>query len=257
MAEAKRRRHYAQNRTDIEKLYFGFLKLGFFPPFESEADFWEAQLAEYQVEQRPLQGWSVLAREIRLVNLGLSDPVRRDAPGKAEKAKKARKMARRLEALAQELIEWSWDTQLGGAVLHAQGKFKLDPLPLKELAKTFDIGAEVMESEPQSPRWRESAQRNLRIELAVLLSPVFENLFGLKAVPCGGSHARELSDTNDWTRFFQAVASAFWQETVTPDRQAVLWEATQIELIEQPPNQYWQSDIDQARRARLSDSATT
>ena len=67
--------------------------------------------------------------------------------------------------------------------------------------------------------------RDARFELACLLVPVFEEHFCQKAVPCGGSHHRELEDTNDWTRFFQAVVHAFMGERATPDRQAILWRA--------------------------------
>ena len=89
-----------------------------------------------------------------------------------------------------------------------------------------------------------------RIQLAALLAPVFKEHFNQDAVPIGGSETLPVSETNDWTRVFQAVAFAFLGERESPDRQHVLWEATKYEIIEFDPLSDTRVDLG----PRLSDS---
>ncbi len=198
---------------------------------ETEGKFFRAKLEQFGVDRQPKNGWSNLAYELRLVEISLPDRTKPDDIGRAELARQAQKLSVDAKKLQSDFVRANENIDFMVAMHFSAGVSKGGQAQriVSELAlfcRELDACAQRLKEMPQSPKWRQKELRNIRLELACKLAVLFETEFGLPAKPVGGSASLSLSETNCWTRFYQAIASAFWQEEATPDRQAILWEAT-------------------------------
>lgn len=244
--------YFVPNRESLLDLYKGFTKNGWFPSAETEVDFWIETLSSFGLTAVPVSGWEKLSLDIRLANLALSDGLNDTSLGRAALAKKLTALADKLDDIEAELTALSWNPDIIAVTLRDNNSYQKRLPEIHQFGLMLRTTSEALAQWKQKPRWREAHQRMRRMELAVLLSRVFVEHFGQAATPCGGSHFRPIEETNDWTRFYQAVAFAFWDERETPDRQAVLWEATRTEIIDYEPRV---SDNPDALATKLSDSA--
>ena len=191
-------------------------------------------------------GWQHLAFELRLISFSAEEPTPPTKLGRAQLAARSRHLSQRMIDLLTSLSDLSHEAEFMVASSLSNSGFGSNLAEMATISRQLETIATHLDSLPQPPRWRDRARRRSRVILAVQLTELFEGQFGERAAPVGGSADLPLKDTNNWTRFFQAVAYAFYQERVTPDRQAVLWEARQ-----EPAKA---SDILDEQRARLSDS---
>lgn len=202
----------------------GAERIGWIAPREERASSIQAALCECGFTKQPKSGWPHVCYELDLIFIALPDRVDDRNIGHAGLAKlveqEAESLARsksRLQELSCQ-IDFIWaESQCGSS-----GK---NWRRLNETEQALRRIVEFLKERPQPARWRNAAQRKFRIELATKVSTLFELEFDEEAKPVGGSAARELVDTNNWTRFFQACALIVLGERSSPDRQAVLWEA--------------------------------
>ncbi|WP_292940482.1 MULTISPECIES: hypothetical protein [unclassified Novosphingobium] len=218
-------------RQQIE-LYEGFRSKGFIPHHLSEISYWRDLFERFSINSDCVGNWAELSLDLRLASSVISSPADASVMGRAALSKKLSGLAKSLADVSRELRELSFDVEIMAVTWSENLPIHVPILAIGEAEKTLTRLAKTLKERKQTQRWREAQQRSRRTELAALLTPVFQAHFGVKAVPCGGSHVRQLDEANEWTRFFQAVAFALFDERVTPDRQAVLWEATKWEIVE-------------------------
>lgn len=96
---------------------------------------------------------------------------------------------------------------------------------LKEIRKRVLAVAHWNSKFNKPKKWAATMIRRARIYLAVGISDVFQREFNFEPKPRGGSIAMPDDEENEWCRFYQTIAEVALSEIVTPDRQAVLWEA--------------------------------
>lgn len=252
MSAGSGERYYVPNRASLLELYEGFKRNGWLPDSETEISYWVDTFAEFELLVGPRGGWADLSLDLRLVNCALPDAIGISELGRPALARKIEALAEDLKTVRLELAKLSWNADVIAVTLRNEITFPANSPVLVQVEQSLTNTAKKLAKWKQKPRWREAHQRQRRIELAILLSRVFEKHFGEKALPSGGSHTRALTEANNWTRFFQAVAFAFWNERATPDRQAVLWEATKPEIVEYEPRV---SDNRRLNDSELSDSA--
>lgn len=213
------------SRQMLEKHHRQFLKGGFFDPPEIEGDFFHSVLREFGISQDPKNGWTTLAYELRLINMIMPDPMDEDTKGKVELSHDCERVANKLDDLARQAGELTHHTDVVVGLHVLELDISDGVLHIMETARNLKALASHLNPLKHPTKWKSSERRRQRIELACELSGLFESEFNQAAKPVGGSAPLELDDTNDWTRFFQAIASVFLNEQVTPDRQAILWEA--------------------------------
>lgn len=212
-------------RQMIEQHHRQLLKRGWIDGPEIEADYFRAVLRDFGISRDPTNGWTALAYELRLINLTMPDPINADAKGKAEISQECEEIAGQLDKVAQKMIALMHHTEVIVG-FHSLNLNVADGAPaMFETARNLEALAQYLKPTKRQTKWKTTERRRQRIELACELSELFEREFEQEARPVGGSAFRDLGDTNDWTRFFQAVASVFLNESVTPDRQAILWAA--------------------------------
>ena len=209
----------------MEEHHRQLLKLGWIDAPEIEGVFFRDVLREFGITQDPKSGWTALAYELRLVNLIMPETIDRNTKGAAKISSDCKEIATQLDQIAQRVIALTHHTEVSVSLYSL--KFDVaDGVPkMFETARNLEALARHLKPAKPPGKWKTTERRRQRIELACELSGLFEDEFGQPAKPVGGSASLELEDTNDWTRFFQAIASVFLNEQRTPDRQAILWEA--------------------------------
>lgn len=215
------------SRHDLERALEADVASGRLPPYKEDALRFEEAFKERKGERSPKSGWPTVARELRLVELACGSLSKQGKPH--TQVRKDVLKAHKLLEEAQELLqELDHELYYVSAIIT-----RPDPYAVRRREKALgelkqdlaDISALLDWAKPPA-KWNARSMRQQRVKLAVLLSPIFEREFGKAAKPVGGSARVEDADSNDWTRFYQMAASIFWGEHSTPDRQAVLWEAT-------------------------------
>ncbi len=214
------------SREDLERIYSASVNSGSFPTPEKDAQTFAQKFSELYGKSAPKCGWDALAKELRLIQLacgpigtgGLSASKVRDTVASAHK-----RLAE-AQALLNE-IEFQLDYVAAILSLPDHYAFRAREKGLADLVADVSSVAEWLEANKPPAKWTATSRRQHRVRLAVLLKPLFEEQFGERAGPVGGSAAVADADSNDWTRFYQMAASIFMGENATPDRQAVLREA--------------------------------
>lgn len=212
-----------------EQTYQMALKMGLIPSLEEDVDYWRACLAQFNLHPPKEMNWQYLAKELRLISLEEAERPSEVALGNSDLSKQVRKIASDLKTAFDRLAAAQVNTATFMATKALQEKGWSEPSgSILFWANWAERLADELAKQQQRPRWRQKALRNSKIALACKLSELFEQCFDKKASPIGGSEPRKLEDTNEWTRFFQAVAFSFYGDRETNDRQAVLWEASRI-----------------------------
>ncbi|WJY19826.1 hypothetical protein QQS45_06330 [Alteriqipengyuania flavescens] len=215
------------SRDDLQRIYDASVASGSIPVPELDAVRFEAAFKDRKGEKSPKSGWLVVARELRLVELGCGS-LAKNGMSHAQVQKEVQKALKRLGE-AQELLHGlEYELYYVSAIYSRPDPYAVRHRErgLGELKQDLAHISAWLEWAKPPAKWNARSMRQQRVRLAVLLSPLFEREFGLAAKPVGGSASVEDADSNDWTRFYQMAASIFWGEHSTPDRQAVLWEAT-------------------------------
>lgn len=215
-------------RQMLEKHHRQYLNGGLFDPPEIEGDFFHAVLREFGISQDPKNGWTTLAYELRLINMIMPDPMDEDTKGKVELSHDCESIANKLDDLARQAGELTHHTDVVVGLHDLELNIADGVLHLLETARNLKALASHLNPSRRPTKWKSTERRRQRIELACELSGLFESEFDQAAKPVGGSAPLALDDTNDWTRFFQAIASVFLKERETPDRQAILWAAASM-----------------------------
>lgn len=212
-------------RQTLEKHHRQYLKGGLFDTPEIEGDFFHSVLREFGISKDPKNGWAKLAYELRLINMVMPDPIGEETKGKVELSHDCQRVANKLDDLARQAGELTHHTDVVVGLHALELNIADGVLHIMDTARILKALASHLNPRKHPAKWKSTERRRQRIDLACELSGLFESEFAQAAKPVGGSAPLELEDTNDWTRFFQAIASVFLNEQVTPDRQAILWEA--------------------------------
>lgn len=194
-----------------------------------EAERWKYKLPLYCFRLEPKPDWFFLAHELRLVNLSFDDVAKPDRKGVAVLAKDAAAILQSIRTLKNRIFDFLEADELY-TVLEDENLNYTDDLiaALYSDETVFEKLLIALEAKNQSPKWRQALMRQQRIALAYRLTAVYESCFSDTAKPGGGSAMKEIFEENNWTKFYQCVASEFFKENATPDRQAVLWEARRL-----------------------------
>jgi len=217
--------YFGLSREQAVDLYEGLLRLGWIDSPEIEGPFFSELLTEFGVNSAPKSGWPHLAYELRLVECTLPSLPKANTKGRADLAKKCIELAEKSGRVFSEIAELTLHADILIVQREPECKLGDDFLAVRRLQTKLERIAAQLKSERQPPKWRQSQLHNIRIGLASNLAGIFESEFNQAAKPVGGSASLQIEHTNDWTRFFQAIASVFMKEKVTPDRQNVLWKA--------------------------------
>lgn len=222
-------------REDLIRIYNRNVAAGTTPPAEIDGQHFKSVFSDFLGEGTPRSGWTHIALELRLIELGCGSfdfPVRTFAEVRRETAaliSVLRKAAIKAEVLFR-------DPAFLAGIDEEEHRFAFqdDSELLGKMVDDLEAVGSTLARLSDPPRWSAGQARRKRLKLAALLAPIFEDQFKQVPKPVGGSAPLPDGEVNDWTRFFQIAATIFWNERVTPDRQAVLWEATR------PPA--WPSD---------------
>lgn len=214
-------------REETIATYDRFVSRGVIPAVETDALNFQQVFQDLQGTSEPVSGWQHLARELRLVNLNCGD-----LPARGRTVASVRKdLLRVIEALTSSTVQMQ--TLMGNgqfltAALNVRSQFDLheDIEAVERVTSELSRIATELDDQRSPPTWRMSLTRRRRLKLATLLAPIFEYEFSQIARPVGGSSQPPNDEINDWTRFFQMAATVFWGERITPDRQAILWQAS-------------------------------
>ncbi|GEM_PF-7111836 len=214
-------------RDDLKRIYEADIASGRLPPPEEDALRFEEAFKKRSGEKSPKSGWPIVAGELRLVELGCGS-LAMHGKSHAQVQKDVRKALKRLGEAQGLLRGLEYELYYVSAIYSRPDPYAVRhrETALSDLKQDLaDISVWLEWAKPPA-KWNARSIRQQRVRLAVLLAPLFEREFGSAAKPVGGSARVEDADSNDWTRFYQMAASVFWGEHSTPDRQAVLWEAT-------------------------------
>tara|TARA_B100000678_G_scaffold290613_1_gene303996 strand:- start:7394 stop:8092 length:699 start_codon:yes stop_codon:yes gene_type:complete len=200
---------------------------------EDEGAYFHQTFRDFGIVSDPQRGWEKLAYELRLINLTTEDPIRADTPGRVQIARSCDRLAKRLDKTARDIAKLTANNEFLFVNFELRKAGLIDDTTetvsvLHRKARSLETIAEALRSKGTKPKWRRTEAHRQRVVLAYIIAPLFEAEFGQPSRPVGGSASIDLAQTNDWTRFFQAVAFAFWDERETPNRQGVLWAATRL-----------------------------
>lgn len=213
----------------IVDMYNNFRKAKWIDTPKNEGEFFAELFLSFGLMLFPSSGWEALAYELRLIELSLPQRPRLETKGRAQLATECVKLQLNCDTLLTNLAKFTQNFDILVALSMTNVRL-YDSIVSLNLLKNDLIKVEThLRSLNQPPKWRQTQMRSMRVELAWKLSELFEDQFQRPAKPVGGSASLSLDQTNDWTRFFQSIASVFLAESVTPDRQAVLWEAASYE----------------------------
>lgn len=81
--------------------------------------------------------------------------------------------------------------------------------------------------ESQAPNWRLKASRDVRVDRARFLAPVFEAAFGLRVTVNNFPNDARHQEPTPFMEFYQRIVALAFQEAATPDISRVLKEARQ------------------------------
>lgn len=203
----------------------GLERMGLIAPREERASAIRDAFCEFEFRHAPQSGWAPFCYELDLIFVALPDRTDERNIGHAVLAQQIEGETQRLREFQERIIELTHNVDFLMGAMKSRTDVEQIWAGLKQAREALDDIAASLRQFAQKPRWRDRAQRTFRIELATKLTTLFEREFGFEAKPVGGSASRPLEETNDWTRFFQACAFVTLGERVSPDRQAILWEA--------------------------------
>jgi hypothetical protein len=217
-------------RRLLVQLYEILLESGETNSPDIEGEFIQKMFQSFGFDIDPKDGWHFVAYELRLLQIATPFNDLEEEIGRAALAKRCAKLSDDAQKVLLEFAELTkhieFCTQISTVAQDEANKLPPDFFSsFIVFTNNLDRCVERLNDMPQAPKWRRTEWRIRRVELARNLAKLFESQFGLVAKPVGGSASLPLEETNLWTRFYQAVAWAFWNEHVTPDRQAILWEA--------------------------------
>lgn len=220
------------SREDLERIYSASVNSSGLPTLETDAQTFALKFREFHGQSAPKCGWEVMAKELRLIQLACGSTVSGGLSASKVRTKVARVQKRLAEGQAL-LNELEYELNYVTAILSLPDHYALRAREesLIKLIEDLALVSKWLDTNKPPKKWAATSKRRHRVRLAVLLKPLFERQFGEKARPIGGSAAVADADSNDWTRFYQMAASFFLRENVTPDRQAVLWEANLPPLL--------------------------
>lgn len=206
------------------KMLEGAERMGWIPEREVRAATIQAALCECGFYDVPKSGWPSFCYELDLIFIAMPDRVDESNKGHAALAKQLEHEADAIEKAQRRFQELSCSMDYLWAESQC-GEQGSNWKRLNDVKTSLRKIAVFLKERPQPARWRNAAQRKFRVDLATKVSTIFELEFGEEAKPVGGSAARELDETNRWTKFFQGCALILMNERASPDRQAILWEA--------------------------------
>lgn len=214
-------------RAQAIKMRDGLERMGVLEPRQERHNEMIERLKETGFQAEPATSWEFVCNEIDLILLTIRFPPSEQTSSNAELSKKVRATIGILEKVKKSLFELNHDIDFSVAdtLLNGGGRGTDGFSDIEKLIRWMEKMDTYFLENRQPPRWKQKDMRNYRVDLARMLISLFECEFNEEAKPGGGSHFRPLSETNNWTKFFQACIYFRTGEIETPDRQAVLWEA--------------------------------
>lgn len=214
-------------RDETITTYNRFVDRGIIPTIDADAATFEQAFRDQLGASYPASGWTHVARELRLIELDCGQLPNRER-SYAAVHKDLQRVIDALTASAARMAELGSEGPFLMAALNIRNEFDLreDREAVERVASELSRIADNFDRVRPPPRWNASHTRRKRLKLAALLAPLFEYEFAQIARPVGGSTQPPDDQINDWMRFFQMAATVFWGERMTPDRQAILWQAT-------------------------------
>jgi hypothetical protein len=221
-------------REQVVKDYPQFLKSGWIGTASGEGEAIQTTLPKFGFVHQPSSGWENIGYEVRLIELSMTG-LMPEEKGHAQLARECRQLAKKIDKNAHTLCDLTHWQAVSVASWYTRTDFCEYASDFFKTARRLEIIAEYLTREKQGAKWASTRRREARLVLACKLAPLFEREFGIPAKPRGGSEARPLHEENEWTKFFQCIASLLLGETETPDRQQVLWEVAKPSEIPTPP----------------------
>lgn len=180
----------------------------------------------------PKDGWSFLARELRIIHFQLPERRTENSLTRSQMAKLCSGYADQIFQLGSAIADMAWQEDFTMAALEAKSGqsdgewFEYANLPGRILdlvgpMRKFAFWLELS-SNWQPRKARAWSDRERRLVLACKLAPVFIDQFGLETTLKGGSVSLPIDDESPWAQFFQATAALVLGERRTPDRQKIL-----------------------------------
>ena len=222
-------------RAQVQKDYPDFLKSGWIGTAEQEGHLIRETLVELGFALEPRSGWDTIGYEVRLIELSMTG-LWPEEKGHAQLARDCRKLARTIDSAAKSVGKLSNWQAVSVASMFTQSSVVEHMSDFFVTARRLETVAAYLEADKQPTKWATTRRREARLVLACKLAPIFEHEFRRPAKPRGGSEVySDIRDENDWTKFYQGIAMLVIGETVTPDRQEILWEAAKpSEMPSQP-----------------------
>ena len=207
------------------ELLDGQRRLGWSPPADEGLCNFRLALIEMGFELVPKSGWEVLWHELDLIFIAMPDTTDERTISNAELAKNIERDLQKLAALKQRFYSLNHSIEFSVAAMMSKAEVWEHIPNIEQMIKSLEQVRDWLADNVQPPRWRGKAMRDFRVELATKITTVFEIEFGNDAKPDGGSEMLPIEESNLWTKFYQACALVRIGDRVSPDRQAVLWEA--------------------------------
>ena len=221
-------------RERVKADYDHFYKEGGAPNGIREGEEFHCTLVTCGFALAPQSSWDRIAYEVRLIQLGM-EGLWPEEKGNAELTRDCRGLARKIDKAARAVADLSRWQAVSQATMSTHTDFSQNISELFKTARSLEQVAGYLEAQRQPTKWATTKKREARIILACKLKSFFEREFGVPAKPRGGSEAYEdIRDENEWTKFFQAMATMVFGEDRTSDRQQILWEADRPSEIPDP-----------------------
>lgn len=212
-------------RADTIKMLEGSQRMGWAPTDKQACTDIRSALEDVQFDLSPKAGWPSLCYELSLIFVAINIVTDHNSIGNSDLAKKIGKSLNNLEKLKNNFLSYNHSIEFSVAASLSKSDVN-DHIPnIQQMITSLRNVQNWLIENKQSPRWREKAMRNFRVELAIKIATLFQNQFEIPAKPDGGTEILPTSEANHWTKFFQACALLRMGEHITPDRQSVLWEA--------------------------------
>lgn len=226
---------YGVSRAVIEEHWDQWVAWGVIGAAEDEAELLSRACKEMSFHHTPKDGWSYVARELRIIHLQLPEVRTEDSLSRSQMAKRCSSCADEIIRIGREMNDMAWQEDYTMAALEAKSgspdsdMFEYSNLPNRifELVGPMRKFAYWLElsSKWQPRKARAFSDRERRVVLACKLLPIFKDQFGLEPKLRGGSASLPIEDESPWAQFFQAAAALALGEQSTPDRQSVLRKA--------------------------------
>ncbi|WJY19827.1 hypothetical protein QQS45_06335 [Alteriqipengyuania flavescens] len=211
---------YGVSRAVVEEHWDQWVAWGEIGSAEVEAEMLSRACEEMSFHHTPKDGWSYVARELRIIHFQLPEARTEDSLSRAQMAKRCSACADEIIKIGREMNDMAWQEDYTMAALEAKSgspeseMFEYCNLPgrIFELVGPMRKFAYWLElsSNWQPRKARPSSDRERRLVLACKLLPIFEDQFGLEPKLKGGSASLPIEDESPWAQFFRQLLHLLW-----------------------------------------------